>query len=123
MKTRCYNLKDKHYKDYGGRGIKVCEEWLNDSRKFIKWSLENGYKKELQIDRIDNNGNYSPDNCRWVTPKENSRNKRNIVTDFKNGTRLCKKCKKRKKLSEFTTNKSIKKVYVCRVCKCDNPLT
>lgn len=76
IKKRCYNTKDKSYHRYGGRGITICKEWDEDFKKFYEWSLSNGFKKELQIDRIDNDGNYEPDNCRWVTPKENSNNKK-----------------------------------------------
>ena len=78
MRNRCENPNREKYKDYGARGIKVCEEW-HDSEVFCKWALDNGYKEGLQIDRINNNGNYEPNNCRWVTPKENSRNRRNTV--------------------------------------------
>lgn len=75
---RCYNPKNKRYYDYGGRGVKVCDEWL-DANVFGKWAEENGYKKGLQIDRIDNDGNYEPSNCRFVTPKENMQNRRNTI--------------------------------------------
>jgi len=73
--TRCENPNAKCYKNYGGRGIAVCEEW-HDPAVFIDWALAHGWKKGLSIDRIDNNGNYEPDNCRWVTSKENNRNRR-----------------------------------------------
>lgn len=76
MKRRCYNKNTKHYVNYGGRGIKVCEEWINDFEKFLTWSLENGYKDSLTIDRINNDGNYEPSNCRWTSQKEQSNNKR-----------------------------------------------
>ena len=78
MIHRCFDPKREKYKDYGGRGIYVCEEW-NDPNVFIDWAYSNGYRVWLQIDRIDNNGPYSPDNCRWVTAKENSKNRRNTV--------------------------------------------
>lgn len=80
MKNRCYNSNTDNYKNYGGRGIKVCEEWFESSSRFIKWALNHGYKDGLQLDRIDVNGDYEPSNCRWVTAKTNSRNRRN--TDY-----------------------------------------
>lgn len=79
MKSRCNNPNRPKYKDYGARGIKVCDEWNYSAENFCVWALENGYCEGLQLDRIDNNGNYEPNNCRWVTPKENSRNRRNTV--------------------------------------------
>jgi hypothetical protein len=76
MKSRCENPNRPKFKDYGYRGIEICEEW-QDAGNFAKWAFSNGYKQGLQIDRIDNDGNYEPSNCRFVTPKENSRNRRN----------------------------------------------
>lgn len=79
MRQRCNNPNSDMYHRYGGRGIKICDEWQKDSRAFIKWAYENGYdenapRRMCQIDRIDNNKGYSPENCRWVTNKQNSRN-------------------------------------------------
>lgn len=77
MKERCNNRNVKSYKNYGGRGIEVCEEWSNSFESFHEWSITSGYADEFQIDRIDVNGNYEPSNCRWVTSKVNANNKRN----------------------------------------------
>ncbi len=76
MKQRCSNSKANGYKYYGGRGISVCKEWENNPGAFIKWAQNNGYKNGLQIDRIDNDKNYCPENCRFVTHRENSLNRR-----------------------------------------------
>jgi predicted DNA-binding protein (UPF0251 family) len=75
MKTRCYNPKHKHFHRYGGRGIKVCDDWENDFKKFYDFCTQNGYKKGLEIDRINNDGNYEPKNCRFVTHIKNVRNR------------------------------------------------
>lgn len=81
MKCRCYNKNNKQYNNYGGRGIKICDEWLAKKGKgllnFYNWAISTGYNLGLTIDRINNDGNYQPDNCRWVTNKEQSNNKRN----------------------------------------------
>ena len=76
MLKRCYKKENRAYKHYGARGIKVCDEWLNDCSNFYKWAKENGYNENLQLDRIDVNGDYEPSNCRWITALENSYNKR-----------------------------------------------
>lgn len=83
MKQRCENKKTKHFDRYGGRGISVCDEW-KDSSNFIKWALENGYKEGLDIDRTDNNGNYTPENCRFVDKRtqQNNRNNTIFITAF-----------------------------------------
>ena len=76
MKARCLNPNEPSYPNYGGRGIAVCDEWL-EFEPFAKWAFENGYDKSLEIDRIDNDKGYSPDNCRWATRSQNQLNKRN----------------------------------------------
>ena len=79
MKARCYNPNYKFYSYYGGRGITICDEWRNDFISFQQWSLSHGYTDELTLDRINTNGNYEPDNCRWVTRKiQQNNNRRNL---------------------------------------------
>lgn len=76
MKTRCLSRNNAKYKDYGARGITICDEWL-DFKNFHEWAINNGFKDDLTLDRIDVNGNYEPSNCRWITMFEQASNKRN----------------------------------------------
>lgn len=71
---RCYNSKSPQFTDYGGRGIKVSKKWKDSPIHFVNWAKKNGYKKGLEIDRKNNDGNYEPSNCRFVTRKQNGRN-------------------------------------------------
>ena len=73
MVQRCYNNENKDYCYSGGKGIKICEEWLNNPVKFEEWALHYGYQKNLTIDRIDSDKDYSPDNCQWIPLEENAR--------------------------------------------------
>lgn len=79
MKKRCNCTNYEHFDRYGGRNIRVCEEWSNDFQKFADWALKSGYKDDLSIDRIDVEGNYTPENCRWATIKMQARNKENTL--------------------------------------------
>lgn len=87
MKQRCNNPKNVWYKNYGARGIKICDSWQNDFMSFYNWSINNGYSDKLSIDRIDVNGNYEPNNCRWVTKLVQQNNmRRNKLITYKNET-------------------------------------
>lgn len=87
MKSRCYNPNHKDYHRYGGRGIKICDEWLDSFLPFYDWSLANGIEPNLSIDRLNNDGDYTPDNCAWRTPKEQGNNRStNVFVEF-NGER------------------------------------
>lgn len=88
MKTRCYNKSYDGYKYYGGRGITICDEWLNNPESFFEWAINNGWKDGLSIDRIDVNGNYEPGNCRWTTTKQQCNNtRRNKYITYNNETK------------------------------------
>ena len=76
MIARCYNTKHMHYDLYGGRGIRVCDLWKYNRQEFFKWAINNGYSDVLQLDRIDANSDYSPENCRFVTSLQNQNNRR-----------------------------------------------
>ena len=90
MKTRCLNKNTPDYKKwYGGRGVTVCDEWRNDFKTFYDWAISNGYREDLTIDRIDSNGNYCPENCRWVDLKTQARNTRQNHLITYNGETHC----------------------------------
>lgn len=85
MRARCYRKSSREYENYGGRGITVCEEWMESYENFKEWALSSGYDENLTLDREDVNGNYCPENCRWITNKEQQNNKRNNVLYEYNG--------------------------------------
>ncbi len=107
MKNRCLNNNCRRYIDWGGRGIKVCPEWTDKKSGFINfknWALSNGYTDNLEINRINNNGNYEPSNCNFITSQENSQNRRS--------TKLCnkqvKKIRDLYKTGQYTTRELAK---------------
>lgn len=107
MKDRCFNKNNNHYNSYGMRGITICEEWKNDYLSFRNWCISHGYAEEIRgsgrnnltLDRIDVNGNYEPDNCRFVTNRENCLNKRNNLSNEER-YRICPICGKRFTVSQ-----------------------
>lgn len=108
MKQRCNNLKNKDANNYSGRGISICEEWNNSFETFMEWSLLNGYQDDLSIDRIDVNGDYCPENCRWVTAKDQSRNTRfNHLLTFNDKTQTMADWADETGINYFTLSKRI----------------
>jgi hypothetical protein len=106
MRYRCKSPNAKGYNRYGGRGITVYEYWKHSFISFFNWAISNGWECGLQIDRIDNNGNYEPSNCRWVTPKTNSRNRKDTVYINLDGKKIL--------LAEAIENKLISKTKFYR---------
>lgn len=88
IKNRCFNKNEPRYKDYGGRGITMCDEWREDFDSFADWALANGYTEELTIERVDVNGNYCPENCTWITRAAQRENRRDTVWVVYKGERI-----------------------------------
>ena len=107
MRQRCNDSNHHKYKNYGGRGIKVCKEWNEDFLPFYKWAIENGYSKGLSIDRINNDGGYNPSNCRWITVAENSRHKSTIRINEK----IIKEIKEARKRKPILSYKKIGELF------------
>lgn len=109
MISRCYHKSSKRYDKYGGKGVTVCDEWKNSFASFIKWCEENGYKKELIIDRIDVNGNYEPSNCRFIDDFKSNQNTSLIQKNNTSGYRGVSWEKRSQKwLSQIVSNGKIK---------------
>lgn len=103
IKSRCYNQNDPSYKNYGGRGITVCEEWKKDISVFYNWAIKNGYKRGLELDRINNDGDYEPSNCRWATRIQQANNKRtNRYITYNNETHTLREWSKILNINCFT---------------------
>lgn len=117
MKDRCYNIKCNAYKNYGARGIKVCDEWLSDFMTFYNWAMDNGYQDDLTIDRIDVNGNYEPTNCRWVDMKIQQNNKRNnIYLTYNNKRKTIKEWAEELQIAWTTISSRHKKGWTDKEC-------
>ena len=117
MKRRCYNKTDKDYKDYGGRDITICDEWLNDFMSFYNWSMNNGYDESLTIDRMDNNKGYSPDNCRWVDVKTQSNNtRRNVYLTYCGLTLTLAEWSRKLKVNRNTLKWRYRRGYTDKEC-------
>lgn len=95
IKNRCYNPKQDNYAYYGGKGVTVCDEWIQSFDAFYDWAINNGYHESLTIDRIDVSGNYCPENCRWITAEEQSLNRTdNLVISFNGKSQTLKEWSK-----------------------------
>ncbi|KAE9560682.1 hypothetical protein [Companilactobacillus bobalius] len=110
MKQRCNNPNQTKYKNYGARGIHLCENWQNNFETFFNWSILNGYSYGLTIDRIDVNGNYEPNNCRWVSQKvqQNNRSNNHLITDENGVTKTLAEWADSAKVTEVALARRIK---------------
>lgn len=90
MINRCYDAGNQDFYNYGGRGITICRQWLNSPSAFISWAESNGWKEGLELDRIDNDCGYSPENCRWVTELHQARNRRYCIINASSAAQIKK---------------------------------
>lgn len=109
IKRRCYYEKCVGYHNYGGRGVRMCDEWKNEAAKFVEWCKSHGYKKGLEIDRINNNGNYEPNNCQFISKVENEKKKRNTIWLTIDG--ISKVCSDWNRLMEKPEKYYIQRIY------------
>ena len=120
MKDRCLNKRAQRYSDYGGRGISICNEWL-EFTNFYSWAMLNGYSDSLSIDRNNNNGNYEPNNCRWATSLQQSNNRRDnstVLAVSPDGTKYIVKS-----LSKFMEEYNLTRSKVYNVLRGDSSST
>ena len=117
MKARCYSVSDCNYPNWGGRGIVMCDEWKDNFESFYNWAINNGYSDNLSIDRINNDGNYEPSNCRWVTQAEQNRNRRdNVYLTYNGETMTCAEWSRELGLYVGTVNNRLHKGYSVEEC-------
>lgn len=110
IKQRCLNPNNPRYQHYGGKGVKIHQDWIDDFMAFKKWAMENGYKDHLTIDRIDVNGDYNPSNCRWISNKKQQNNRTNnrLIT-FRGETKTLKEWSEKTGLKYQTLQKRLNK--------------
>lgn len=117
MKVRCYNKNYDRYKDHGGRGIRICDEWKDDFTAFYNWAMNNSYRDDLSIDRIDNDGNYEPSNCRWVDRKTQCNNRRtNIFLTYNDKTQTIAQWCNELQIKESTVYTRHKRGFTDKEC-------
>lgn len=120
IKKRCFNKNATGYKNYGGRGIKVCDDWKNNFMSFYEWAIKNGYREDLTIERIDIDRDYFPENCKWISSKEQAQNRRSSVFIEYNGEKHClnewaRKMGKEKFMWYSTKFKHIPKIEILKM--------
>ena len=116
MKTRCYNKNNLKHKRYGGRGIIICDEWKNDFMNFYNWALKNGYSDDLTIDRIDCDGIYCPENCRWVSVSKNSKNKKSFIISDEQAEEI--RSRKNEKIRDLAKEYNCSPSTIWQIRKC-----
>lgn len=118
IKKRCYDTRNKSYPRYGGRGIKMCDKWFNDRNAFVSWCLANGHKAGLELDRIDNNGDYCPENCRFVSRAENQHNTCKVKLDEKKVAIIrANNISRKKSQQELAKELGVSQSRISRVCQ------
>jgi hypothetical protein len=117
IKTRCLNSNDPHFERWGKRGITICDEWKDDFQSFYDWSMSHGYSDDLTIDRINNDGNYEPSNCRWVSVAEQARNKRtSVIISYKGKTQTAAQWAKELRTGHDTIRQRFHKGWTTEEC-------
>lgn len=117
IKQRCCNRNNSAYKNYSGREITICNEWLNDFMTFYNWAIINGYHDGLTIERIDVNGNYEPNNCKWATQKQQCNNRRsNVYLTYNSKTQTMKQWSEELNINYSTIRQRHRNGYSDKEC-------